>query len=534
MSLTTLPPTGGPEARTAAPGPELHAYVESLAPAQGVWIDGAGRPAGSTFTVEDPATGVRITDVADGGPAEATAAVDAAAAALDAWAATPPRERSEVLRRAFAIMVASTDRLAGLMAWENGKALPDARAEVAYAAEFFRWFAEEAVRTEGEYGVSPAGGTRTIVTHKPVGVAALVTPWNFPAAMATRKIAPALAAGCTVVLKPAAETPLTALAVAQILTEAGVPDGVVNVVPTTGAAQVVTTWLEDPRVRKISFTGSTQVGRVLLAQAAERVVNTSMELGGNAPFVVGPDADVEAAVAGAMLAKLRNGGQACTAANRLYVHADVVEEFTARFGAAVEALQVGSAFTSGTQIGPLVSAKARAGVARLVEDAVAAGARIAHRAEVPAGLTGHFYPRRCWPTSPRTPRSSAPRSSVPWPRSSRGPTPTSCCARSTTPSSAWRRTCTPATCGGRCARRSGSTPAWSASTAAWSRTRRRRSAAPSSRASAARGPARACGSSRRRSTSASTGPDVVAAGTHRSRPRRPVRTGAPGRVGSAP
>ncbi|ROS75600.1 NAD-dependent succinate-semialdehyde dehydrogenase [Cellulomonas sp. PhB143] len=395
MSTTTTSTTSTATAPAVAPVPDadLRAFVESLAPAQGVWVDGAGRPArsGRTFEVEDPATAARITAVPDGDAGDATAAVDAASAALAGWAATAPRERSEVLRRAFALMVADTDRLAGLMAWENGKALADARAEVAYAAEFFRWFAEEAVRTEGEYGASPAGGTRTIVTHRPVGVAALVTPWNFPAAMATRKIAPALAAGCTVVLKPAAETPLTALAVAQILTEAGVPDGVVNVVPTTDAAGVVTTWLEDSRVRKISFTGSTPVGRVLLAQAAERVVNTSMELGGNAPFVVAADADLDAAVAGAMVAKLRNGGQACTAANRLYVHADVVEEFTARLGAAVEALQVGPAFADGSQIGPLISAKALAGVTRLVDDAVAAGARVSHRAPVPAGLTGHFY-----------------------------------------------------------------------------------------------------------------------------------------------
>jgi succinate-semialdehyde dehydrogenase/glutarate-semialdehyde dehydrogenase len=374
-------------------GADLRGYVDALAPAQGVWLDGAGRPArsGRTFPVHDPATAAPLAEVADGGVQDAVAAVDAAAAALPGWAATPPRERSEVLRRAWALMGAATDRLAGLMAWENGKALADARAEVAYAAEFFRWFAEEAVRTEGGYGPAPAGGTRTIVTHRPVGVAALVTPWNFPAAMATRKIAPALAAGCTVVLKPAAETPLTALAVAQILAEAGVPEGVVNVVPTTDAAAVVTAWLEDPRVRKLSFTGSTPVGRVLLKQAADRVVNSSMELGGNAPFVVAADADVEAAVAGAMVAKLRNGGQACTAANRFYVHADVVDEFTERFGAAVAALRVGPAFADDTQIGPLISAKAVDGVTRLVDDAVAAGARVTHRAPLPEGLTGWFY-----------------------------------------------------------------------------------------------------------------------------------------------
>ncbi|HSV41212.1 MAG TPA: aldehyde dehydrogenase family protein, partial [Nocardioidaceae bacterium] len=227
----------------------------------------------ATFAVHDPATTEVIAEVPDGTVADATAAVDAAARAFPAWAATPPRQRAEVLRRAYELIIADIDRLAPLITRENGKTDADARAEVTYAAEFFRWFSEEAVRTEGEYGVSPAGGTRTIVTHKPVGVAALVTPWNFPAAMATRKIAPALAAGCTLVLKPAAETPLTALAIAGLLVQAGVPDGVVNVVPTTDAASVVTTWLQDHRVRKISFTGSTGVGKVLLKQAADRVLN---------------------------------------------------------------------------------------------------------------------------------------------------------------------------------------------------------------------------------------------------------------------
>ncbi|GAA1649164.1 NAD-dependent succinate-semialdehyde dehydrogenase [Georgenia ruanii] len=378
---------------TPAAGTDLRGYVDALAPRQGVWIDGRGAAAqgDGTFAVTDPATGTVIAEIADGQVADALAAVDAAARALPGWAATAARERSEALRRAFALMIASTEQLAALISWENGKSLADARSEVVYAAEFFRWFAEEAVRTEGEYGPSPAGGTRTVVTHKPVGVAALITPWNFPAAMATRKIAPALAAGCTVVLKPAGETPLTALAIAKILTEAGVPDGVVNVVPTKSSSTVVTAWLEDPRVRKISFTGSTPVGRILLKQAADRVVNSSMELGGNAPFVVGPDADVDAAVAGAMIAKLRNGGQACTAANRFYVHADVVEEFTEKFGAAVAALTVGPAFAEGTEIGPLISAKAVAGVAALVDGAVAAGARVTHRAELPAATDGGYF-----------------------------------------------------------------------------------------------------------------------------------------------
>jgi succinate-semialdehyde dehydrogenase/glutarate-semialdehyde dehydrogenase len=372
----------------------LAELVAALEPHRGVWIDGLGRPAARarTFTVEDPATGVVIAEVSDAGADDAGRAVDAAHRAFPAWAAAPPRARSELLHRAFELMVADTDHLAALVAWENGKSLADARAEVGYAAEFFRWYAEEAVRAEGGYGPSPAGGTRTLVTHKPVGVAALVTPWNFPAAMATRKIAPALAAGCTVVLKPAAETPLTALALAALLREAGVPNGVVNVVPTSDAAAVVTTWLEDDRVRKISFTGSTAVGRTLLRQAADRVVNASMELGGNAPFIVADDADIDAAVAGAMIAKFRNAGQACTAANRFYVHADVAADFVAGFGTAIEALRVGPAFATGSQIGPLVSHKALAGVTALVDAAIAAGARVAHRAPTPADPQGWFYP----------------------------------------------------------------------------------------------------------------------------------------------
>ncbi|WP_454853034.1 NAD-dependent succinate-semialdehyde dehydrogenase [Promicromonospora soli] len=343
-----------------------------------------------TFNVLNPATGEQIAEVADGTAEDATRAVTTAAEALRAWAATPPRARAEVLRRCYELVVADTDRLAGLICAENGKSVADARAEVGYAAEFFRWFSEEAVRPEGSYGEAPAGGARTIVTHRPVGVAALVTPWNFPAAMATRKIAPALAAGCTVVLKPAAETPLTALAVARLLTEAGVPDGVVNLVPTTDPQGVVSTWLADARVRKVSFTGSTGVGRALLRQAADRVLNTSMELGGNAPFVVTADADLDAALEGAMIAKFRGGGQACTAANRFYVHSDVVAEFTDRFGAAVESLRVGPATDLDSQVGPMISERARDGIRTMVEAAVADGARVSHRSAAPAN--GWFYP----------------------------------------------------------------------------------------------------------------------------------------------
>ncbi|MBM0126981.1 NAD-dependent succinate-semialdehyde dehydrogenase [Pimelobacter simplex] len=344
----------------------------------------------TTFEVHDPATGAVIDTVADGTVADATAAVDAAAAAFPGWAATPARARAEILRRCYDLMIRDADLLTGLIASENGKSVADARAEVNYAAEFFRWFSEEAVRGEGTYGDAPAGNAKTLVTYAPVGVAALITPWNFPAAMATRKIAPALAAGCTVVVKPAAETPLTALAVARILREAGVPEGVVNVVPTTDAAAVVTAWLEDARVRKVSFTGSTGVGRTLLRQAADRVLNSSMELGGNAPFVVTADADIDAAVAGAMIAKFRGGGQACTAANRFYVHADVAAEFVDKFSAAVAALKVGPSADETNQIGPVISEKALTGITKLVDSAVADGARVAVQGTVPE--TGWFFP----------------------------------------------------------------------------------------------------------------------------------------------
>ncbi|NKZ10991.1 NAD-dependent succinate-semialdehyde dehydrogenase [Mycolicibacterium septicum DSM 44393] len=358
--------------------------IAELDAKHGILIDGQARGAASTFEVYDPASGLTIAEVADGTVADARSAVDAAHRAFGDWARTSPRQRSDILRRVFDLMVADTERLAALICAENGKSQADARAEVGYAAEFFRWFSEEAVRTDGAYGVSPAGGTRTMVTHKPVGVAALVTPWNFPAAMATRKIAPALAAGCTVVLKPAAETPLTALAIAGILSAAGVPDGVVNMVPTTDAAAVVENWLSDDRVRKVSFTGSTGVGRVLLKQAADRIVNASMELGGNAPFVVTADADVEAAIAGAMVAKFRGGGQACTAANRFYVHASVVDQFVAGLGAEVAALRVGPASDPASQIGPLVSERAAQRVAAAIDAAVTDGAVIAAQADVPA------------------------------------------------------------------------------------------------------------------------------------------------------
>ncbi|WP_083883992.1 NAD-dependent succinate-semialdehyde dehydrogenase [Nocardia higoensis] len=344
----------------------------------------------ATFTVENPATLEIIDRVADTTPEDARAAVDRASDAFGPWSTASPRERAEVLRRTYELMIRDRDELARLISVENGKSLADAAAEVVYAAEFFRWFSEEAVRSGGDYGEAPAGGARTIVRHRPVGVAALVTPWNFPAAMPARKIAPALGAGCTAVLKPAEETPLTAFALAALMREAGLPVGALEVVATRDAPGVVTAWLTDRRVRKISFTGSTGVGRQLLHQAADRVVNASMELGGNAPFIVTEDADIEAAVAGAMIAKFRNAGQACTAANRFYVHADVAEQFVSRLGAEIERLEVGNA-ADGAVIGPLISAAAVRRVGKAVDDAVRDGARITHRSALP-DAPGYFFP----------------------------------------------------------------------------------------------------------------------------------------------
>jgi succinate-semialdehyde dehydrogenase/glutarate-semialdehyde dehydrogenase len=356
-------------------------------------IDGAWRAAGdgARFAVHEPATGAELATVADATEADGVAAVAAAHASAGAWAATPPRQRSDVLRRAFELMLARGDRLAELIVRENGKPIAEARGEVAYAAEFFRWFSEEAVRLPGRFAIAPGGANRMLVTQQPIGVALLVTPWNFPAAMATRKIGPALAAGCTVVLKPATETPLTALAVAAILAEAGVPPGVVNVVPTSRNAAIVAAMLADARVRKLSFTGSTAVGRLLLAQAAQRVVKCSMELGGNAPFVVFADADLDAVVAGAMIAKMRHNGEACTAANRFYVERPVADEFSRRLAAAMSALKMGNGLDPEVRVGPLVNEATRAKVVRLVDAAVAAGARVRTGGARPDG-PGFFYP----------------------------------------------------------------------------------------------------------------------------------------------
>jgi len=346
----------------------------------GKWVPASS---GGRFDVYDPSTGEVIAGVADGTVEDAIAAVDAADAAAAEWAATAPRHRAEILRAAFELMTARKDELARLISLENGKALTDAAGEVAYAAEFFRWYSEEAVRAEGTVMTAPSGANRILVVQQPVGIAVLVTPWNFPAAMATRKIGPALAAGCTCILKPASDTPLTALAMAAILAEAGVPDGVVNVLPSRRSGAVVSAMLHDPRVRKVSFTGSTEVGRVLLAEAADRVVNTSMELGGNAPFLVFADADLDAALDGAMVAKMRNAGEACTAANRFYVEASIAPEFSRRLAERMAALRVGPGVDGQTQVGPLVNEDAVVKVDELVAAALADGA---------AALTGGIRP----------------------------------------------------------------------------------------------------------------------------------------------
>src|SRR6202789_3581274 len=322
----------------------------------GLLIGGEWSKGSATFPVLDPAS--------------------AAQSALPAWAATPPRQRAEILRKAFELMTERSEQFARLMSAENGKSLRDARGEEAYAAEFFRWYAEEAVRIEGPLMRAPSGANKILTLHQPIGVSLLVTPWNFPAAMATRKIGPALAAGCPVVLKPAEDTPLTALALAALLSEAGVPDGVVNVVTTSKPGPAVEAMLSDSRVRKLSFTGSTEVGRLLLGQAAKSVVSCSMELGGNAPFIVFEDADIDAAVEGALLAKLRNGGEACTAANRFYVHEAVADQFNATFAAKMKAMVVGPGLDEATEIGPLVNEAPRSKGAGLVDGATSGGANV--------------------------------------------------------------------------------------------------------------------------------------------------------------
>jgi succinate-semialdehyde dehydrogenase/glutarate-semialdehyde dehydrogenase len=339
-------------------------------------IGGAWESTEATIDVLNPATGEPIVAVANASVGDCLRAVDAAHNAFESWKNVAPRARGEILRRAFEMMMTDQERLATIITLEMGKVIADSRAEVAYAAEFFRWFSEETVRIDGDYRRAPSGANWLMVSREPVGVALLATPWNFPAAMATRKIGPALAAGCTVVLKPAHETPLTALAIAEILQRAGVPDGVVNVVVTDRSGPAVEAMLDSGRVRKLSFTGSTPVGSLLLAQAAKRIINCSMELGGNAPLIVFDDADLDVAVDGAMLAKMRNGGAACTAANRFFVHDRIHDAFCERFVSRMSGLKLGDGLAPDTTLGPLMSAAQQQRVAKLVDGAVGRGARV--------------------------------------------------------------------------------------------------------------------------------------------------------------
>lgn len=358
-----------------------------------LWIGGKWRKAsdGGRFEVTDPATEKAVASVASATVQDATAAIDAAQGAFADWAARKPRERGEILRKAYELIVRDAERFARLITVENGKALPDSRGEVAYAAEFFRWNAEEAVRNLGSLSRAPSSGARILVQHKPAGVAVLVTPWNFPAAMATRKIGPALAAGCPVVLKPASDTPLTMLALMPVLEEAGVPAGVVNVIPSRSSGKVVGAMLHDSRVRVVSFTGSTEVGRLLLKEAADTILKPAMELGGNAPFIVFEDADIDAAIEGAMIAKMRNMGEACTAANRFYVHEAVHDAFAQKLTAKMAALKMGNGLDEGVALGPLVNREGRDKVIELVADAIGKGAKLLTGGKAPAG-PGFFYP----------------------------------------------------------------------------------------------------------------------------------------------
>jgi succinate-semialdehyde dehydrogenase/glutarate-semialdehyde dehydrogenase len=352
----------------------------------GQWVDGI-----STMPVTDPSDGSVIAEVAVAGPEQCEDAVAAADRAAADWAKTAPRVRSEILRKAFEIMVSEADEIATIVSKENGKVLTDAKGEVMYAAEFFRWFAEEAVRVPGDFRKSPSGDKRILVTHQPIGVSLLITPWNFPAAMATRKIGPAIAAGCTMILKPASETPLTALAIVDIMERAGVPKGVINVILPEKVGESISKILHDPRVKNLSFTGSTEVGRVLIREAADRVIRCSMELGGNAPFVVFEDADIPAAVAGLMLAKMRNGGAACTAANRVYVQKSIADQFTKEFSQAMSQLKMGKGTDAGIQLGASVSVKERNKIAELVDAAIKSGGKLHTGGTTPDG-DGAFYP----------------------------------------------------------------------------------------------------------------------------------------------
>jgi succinate-semialdehyde dehydrogenase / glutarate-semialdehyde dehydrogenase len=365
------------------------AVVEAVP--HGLWIGGP-RPATarSVLPVDDPSTGQVLAEVADASPADALDALDLAVASQESWAMTAPRVRGEILRRAFELMAARADDLALLMTLEMGKPLAESRGEVAYAAEFLRWFSEEAVRIAGRWATSPDGKTRLMTMKRPVGPTLMITPWNFPLAMGARKIGPAIAAGCTMVVKPATQTPLSMYALAQLMAEAGLPPGVLNVVTSSRTAAVMEPLVRDPRLRKLTFTGSTAVGRTLVEQSAEQLLRVSMELGGNAPFLVMADADLDAAIDGAMLAKMRNMGEACTAANRFLVHASVAAEFGSRLADRMSGLRVGRGVDQGVQVGPLVDASARDKVASLVAGAVDGGARVMTGGNA-VGDRGWFY-----------------------------------------------------------------------------------------------------------------------------------------------
>ncbi len=422
--------------------------LDLLSPAQhGLFIGGTWREAnsGATFAVRDPADGSVITEVASGDVSDAIDALDAACAVQDDWARTPPRERGEILRRAFELITQRADDFAELMSLEMGKTVKEAKGEVTYGAEFFRWFSEEAVRIHGRWMQAPAGGSRLLTIKKPVGPCLFITPWNFPLAMGTRKIGPAIAAGCTMVVKPAELTPLTMLALAATLEEVGLPAGVLNIVTTHDSKSLSKALMADDRLRKVSFTGSTPVGKVLIRQSADELQRVSMELGGNAPFIVFADADVDAAVDGAMIAKMRNMGEACTAANRFLVHADVAEEFGEKLGARMGALVVGRGQDEGVDVGPLIDQNAVDSVTQLVTDAVHDGARVltggtaARRAGLllPADRPGRRTRRR----RDRPPGDLRPGRA----RSRRSPTRPRRSGRPTTPSTAWRPTSTRAT-----------------------------------------------------------------------------------------
>ena len=357
----------------------------------GLWIGGEERAGTSTFDVLNPATDEVITAVAEATAADGIAALDAASAVAADWAATPARDRGEILRSVFETITAHTEDIATLMTLEMGKVLAESRGEVKYGAEFFRWFAEEAVRIDGRYTHAPGGTGRILVTKSPVGQCYAITPWNFPLAMGTRKIGPAVAAGCTMIVKPAQETPLTMLLLAKLMDDAGLPKGVLSVLPTSKPGDLTTALIEDGRLRKLTFTGSTGGGKALVKQSSDKLLRTSMELGGNAPFVVFDDADVDAAVDGAILAKMRNGGEACTAANRFYVANSVREEFTDKLVKRMSEFTVGNGLDEGSTLGPLINAKQVRTVEDLVSDAVARGATVAVGGVAPGGA-GHFYP----------------------------------------------------------------------------------------------------------------------------------------------